>query len=50
MLDQILSCALVTHTIKNNIDAFTACQLGGRHEIGIGRDNYNLVDLALESQ
>jgi hypothetical protein len=38
---------VVPHGIKNEIDALTPRQLGRRYEIGVARDQNNLIHLPL---
>ncbi len=50
MLDQICGCSVITHTIKDDINAFAPREFRRGNEIRVGCHDNDLIDLLLESQ
>lgn len=50
MLDQIPRSAVITHSIKHHINAFSTGQFGRWDKVRVRCDNNNLVDLPFESE
>lgn len=50
MFDKVFCCSMIAHAIKYDINPFASCKFCCGDEIGVGGDDYNLVNLLLERQ